>query len=102
MSESVEQAIRELTDGFPISLAFLRAADRHGLDLRFDGLHDRVVHCLAEHVLLLVDDDEEDALALLDSMNPLAVVAMVSENFISHLATSSLGCAPLWLEPTAA
>lgn len=102
MSQAVEQAVRELTDGYPISLAFIRAAERHGLELRFEELHDRVVNCISEHVLLLVDDDEQDALALLDATNPLAVVAMVSENFISHLATSNLGVAPLWLEPKAA
>ena len=102
MSTAVEQAVRELTDGYPISLAFIRAAERHGLSLRFDGLHDRVVTCIAEHVLLLVGDEEEAAINLLFATNSLAVVAMVSENFVSHLATSNLGCAPLWLESHAA
>ena len=102
MSIEVEQAVRELTDGYPISLAFIRAAQRHGLELRFEGLHDRVINCLAEHVLLLVDGEEEAALNLLFSSNTLAFVAMVSENFIGHLATSSLGCAPLWLDSFAA
>jgi hypothetical protein len=102
MSESVEQAVRELTNGYPISLAFIRAAERHGLDLRFEGLHNRVVNCIAEHVLLLVGDEEEAAINLLFSTDSLALTAMVTENFISHLATSNLRCAPLWLEPKAA
>ena len=102
MSNEVEQAVRELTDGYPISLAFIRAAQRHGLDLRFEGLHDRVVNCISEHVLLLVGGEEEAAINLLYATNSLAVVAMVSENFISHLATSNLRCAPLWREAQAA
>lgn len=102
MTNPLEAAVRELTGGYPISLAFIRAAERHGLALRFEGLHDRVVNCISEHILLLVDGEEEAAINLLVAMDTLAVVAMVSENFISHLATSNLGCAPLWLEPQAA
>lgn len=102
MSNPLEAATRELTGGYPISLAFIRAAEWHGLGLRFEGLHDRVVNCIAEHVLLLVDEEEEAAINLLFAMDSLAVVAMVSENLISHLTTSSLGGAPLWLEPQAA
>lgn len=102
MSQIVEDAVRHLTDGFPISLAFIRAAERHGLSLRFEGLHGRVINCIAEHVLLLVDGEEESAINLFYATDSLALVAMVSENFISHLATSNLGCAPLWIESEAA
>lgn len=102
MSREVEQVIRELTDGYPISLAFIRAAQRHGLELRFEGLHDRVINCIAEHVLLLAGGEDEAAINLLYATDSLALTAMVSENFISHLATSNIRVAPLWVESHAA
>lgn len=102
MTSQVEAAVREVTNGYPISLAWIRAAERHGLELRFEGLHDRVVNCISEHVLLLVGGEEEAAVNLLVSTESLALVALISENFVSHLATSRLRCSPQWIESRAA
>jgi len=85
---------------WPIALAFIKSARRHGLELRYDDLHNRVIHVITEHVLMLVDGEEESASNLLYSINPLVLVGLISETFISHLASNPT-VAPLrelWVE----
>jgi len=86
--QDVQTCVRELTDSFPIALAFTRVAQRYGLELRHEGLYDRCLDCLTDYTLLLVDDECESAINLLTSINSLAITSVVAETFISNLATN--------------
>ena len=98
MTQQLNQLVEELTAHFPLSLAFLNPAKRHGLELIHSGLHQRAVACIAEHTLLLVEGDEGDAEKLLLLADTLPLVTVIAENFISHLATRQMGCKVLWVE----
>ncbi len=101
MTERINQIVEELTSDFPLSLAFMNPAKRHELELRHESLHARAVTCISEHVLMLVDGDEDRAEILLRSVEVMSFVSVIAENFVSHLVTRDMGCRPLWVEQEA-
>ncbi len=98
MTQRINDVVEELTSDFPLSLAFLGPAKRHGLDLRYENLHARAVACISEHALMLVDGNEDGAESLLRSVEMLAFAAVLAESFVSHLATRDMGCKSIWVE----
>jgi len=86
--DTLTTCVREVTDNFPIALAFTKVAQRYGMDLRHEGLYDRCVDCVVQYTLLLVNDTHEEAINLLVAMNSLAFTTVVAETFISNLATN--------------
>ena len=98
MTQRINDVVEELTGDFPLALAFMNPAKRHGLELKFENLHERVVACISEHVLMLVDGNENSAEELLRTVEILPLVSVIAENFVSHLVTREMGCKPLWVE----
>jgi len=98
MTGRINGVVEELTSDFPLSLAFLGPAKRHGLDLRYENLHARAVACISEHVLMMVDGDENRAEELLRSVEIMPLVTVIAENFVSHLVTREMGCKSIWVE----
>jgi len=98
MTERINDVVEELTGDFPLALAFTNPAKRHGLELRHESLHARAVACVSEHVLMMVDGDEARAEELLRTVEILALVTVIAENFVSHLVTREMGCKPEWIE----
>jgi len=98
MTIRINQVVSELTTHFPIALAFTNPAKRHGLELKFDNLHERAVACISEHVLMMVDGDENRAEELLRSVEIMPLVTVIAENFVSHLVTREMGCKSIWVE----
>ena len=98
MTQRINQVVSELTTHFPIALAFTNPAKRHGLELKFDNLHERAVACISEHVLMMVDGDENRAEELLRSVEIMPLVTVIAENFVSHLVTREMGCKSIWVE----
>jgi len=98
MTQRINDIVMELTSDFALSLAFMNPAKRHGLELKFDNLHERAVACISEHVLMLVDGNEARAEELLRTVEILALVTVIAENFVSHLVTREMGCKSLWVE----
>ena len=98
MTQRINQVVSELTTHFPIALAFTNPAKRHGLELKFDNLHERAVACIGEHVLMMVDGDENRAEELLRSVEIMPLVTVIAENFVSHLVTREMGCKSIWVE----
>jgi len=98
VTQRINQVVSELTTHFPIALAFTNPAKRHGLELKFDNLHERAVACISEHVLMMVDGDENRAEELLRSVEIMPLVTVIAENFVSHLVTREMGCKSIWVE----
>ena len=99
MTLRINQVVSELTTHFPIALAFTNPAKRHGLELKFENLHERAVACISEHVLMLVDGNEDSAEELLRTVEILPFVSVIAENFVSHLVTrETMGCRSYWVE----
>jgi len=98
MNERINLIVEELTGDFPLSLAFMNPAQRHGLELRFDNLHARSIACISEHVLMMVDEDEDSAEELLRAVEISPFVSVIAENFVSHLVTREMGCKSIWVE----
>jgi ABC-type proline/glycine betaine transport system ATPase subunit len=98
MTQRINQVVSELTSHFPVSLAFLDPARRHGIQLKFDQLHSRSVACVSDHVLLLVNGDEDEAAALLNAVEIMAFVCVIAENFVSHLVTREMSVKRLWVD----
>lgn len=100
--DDVITCVREVTNGFPVALAFTRVAQRYEMSLRHEGLYDRCVECMTDYTLLLTGEESESAINPLVAMNSLAFTTVVAETFISNLATNPI-LEPLrtvWLEPT--
>jgi len=98
MTQRINDIVMELTSDFALSLAFMNPAKRHGLELKFDNLHERAVACISEHVLMMVDEDEDSAEELLRTVEILPFVSVIAENFVSHLVTREMGCKSIWVE----
>ena len=98
MTPRIDKIVEELTDNFPLALAFINPAKRHGLDLKFNDLHQRSVACISEHVLMLSNEDENAAETLLRTVEIMPFVTVIAENFVSHLVTRNMGCRYLWVE----
>jgi len=98
MTPRIDELVKELTAGFPLALAFTNPAKRHGLDLKFNDLHQRSVACISEHVLMMVGENENAAETLLRTVEIMPFVTVIAENFISHLVTRNMGCRYLWVE----
>jgi ABC-type proline/glycine betaine transport system ATPase subunit len=98
MTQRINGLVEEHTAHFPLSLAFLDPARRHGIQLKFDQLHSRSVACISDHVLLLVDGDEDEAEKLLNAVDIMPLVTVIAENFVSHLVTREMRIKPIWVE----